>query len=168
MSTKEPSVMRPSLPDGYGIPENNEGLLPWSFVQERMREAKNYWICTASRAGKPAATPVWGVWIDDRLYFDGSPATRRGRNIRANSWVNVHLESGDVVVSINGQALILDGPPERALAERVSAEYTRKYGSLGYSPSPTSWDQGGLFVFSPHTALGWSTFPTDMTRWQIS
>ena len=28
------------MPDGYGIPDNHDDLLPWSFVEERMAEAK--------------------------------------------------------------------------------------------------------------------------------
>lgn len=165
MSVQEPKAMRPVLPEGYGLPEDDHGLLPWKYVQERMIAAKNYWICTATTDGKPAATPVWGVWIENRLYFDGAPTTRRGRNINANPRINVHLESGDEVVSIDGTAIILSSAPERPLAEQVAKEYTRKYGAMGYSPEPTNWDGGGLFIFTPHSALGWSIFPQDMTRW---
>lgn len=76
-----PQTSQPMLPKGYGIPEE---LLPWSFARERLEQAQNCWLCTVGASGKPHATPLWGVWLDDRFYFEGSPLTRWGRNIAAN------------------------------------------------------------------------------------
>jgi hypothetical protein len=163
----EPKIGRPKMPDGYGVPETDEHLLPWSYVVDHMTLAHNYWITTATPEGKPAATPVWGVWMDGKLYFDGAPSTRRGRNIRANPQTVVHLESGDEVVILEGETIILNSAPERGLAERLSAAITAKYGEAGYSPQPDQWDQGGLFVFQPEMGMGWSKFPENVTRWQI-
>lgn len=163
----QPKVGRPIMPDGYGVPENDNTLLPWTYVEERMTAARNYWIVTADRASEPAATPVWGAWHAGKLYFDGAPTTRRGRNIRENSKVVVHLESGDEVVILEGEAVILDTAPERALAEQVAAAYSAKYAKDGYSPTPDQWDNGGLFIFTPKKALGWSKFPENVTRWEF-
>jgi hypothetical protein len=164
-SFQQPKAGRPVFPDGYGVPDHDEGLLPWSYVEERMREAKNYWVGTATPRGKPAATPVWGAWLDGILYFDGAPTTRRGRNISRNPRTVVHLENGEQVVILEGETVILSGAPERGLAERLAAAYTEKYGPLGYSPGPESWDGGGLFVFTPKSGMGWTKFPEDVTRW---
>ncbi len=163
----QPKAGRPIMPDGYGIPENDDDLLPWSYVEQKMQEARNYWIATASKNGRPAATPVWGAWVDGKLYFDGSPETRRGRNIAQNPNVVVHLESGDQVVILEGKARIYTTAPGRSLAERVAAAYTAKYAASGYSPTPDQWDSGGLFVFEPETALAWTQFPKDVTRWKL-
>lgn len=163
----EPASGRPKVPEDYGLPQNNEGLLDWNYVDEQMHAARNYWICTATLQGVPAATPVWGVWVDNKLFFDGSPLTRRGRNITQNPRVVVHLESGDHVVILEGTARILTSAPDRDLAERVAEAYADKYADSGYSPEPTQWDHGGLFIFTPETVLGWTQFPQDMTRWTI-
>jgi nitroimidazol reductase NimA-like FMN-containing flavoprotein (pyridoxamine 5'-phosphate oxidase superfamily) len=163
----QPTAGRPVMPKDYGIPENEEGLLPWSYVEDHMRAARNYWISTASSSGIPAATPVWGAWVDGKFYFDGSPETRRGRNIAQNARVVVHLESGDQVVILEGEAHILPGAPDRATAVPVAAAYTEKYAEAGYSPTPEQWDQGGLVIFTPSTAMGWTQFPRDVTRWKI-
>jgi PPOX class probable F420-dependent enzyme len=163
----EPKIDRPIMPEGYGVPATNEGALPWSFAVERLEKARNYWITTASADGKPAATPVWGVWLDDKLYFDGAPSTRRGRNIQDNPRVVVHLESGDEVVVLEGEAVILQGAPERELAMRVAKDYSAKYADQGYSPKPDQWDQGGLFIFTPKMGMGWSKFPDNVTRWKF-
>jgi hypothetical protein len=70
-------------------------------------------------------------------------------------------------VILEGEAVILSGPPEPALAERVATAYSEKYGALGYSPGPDNWDGGGLFIFTPQTAMGWTQFPSDVTRWEF-
>lgn len=49
----------------------------------------------------------------------------------------------------------------------MSEEYKRKYASLGYAPEPDAWSgeaAGGLHIFAPVTAIAWSEFPTDLTR----
>jgi hypothetical protein len=162
-----PKAGRPVMPEGYGIPENNKDLLPWSFVEERMDAARNYWIATANTNGRPAVTPVWGAWVEGKLYFDGSPETRRGRNIARNPRVVVHLESGDQVVILEGKARIFSSAPDRALAEKVAAVYRAKYSGSGYSPNAAQWDSGGLFEFEPEMVMGWTQFPKDVTRWQM-
>jgi nitroimidazol reductase NimA-like FMN-containing flavoprotein (pyridoxamine 5'-phosphate oxidase superfamily) len=155
----------PHFPSGYIPPEGGKVKLEWSFIQSSMRQAKNYWIVTATLQGKPSATPVWGVWVDDRLYFDGSPETRRGRNIAANPQTAVHLESGDQAVMLEGTTVILPAAPERALAERIAAGYREKYAELGYAPQPDQWDAGGLFEFTPNKVIAWTSFVKDPTRW---
>jgi hypothetical protein len=155
----------PRFPQGYIPADGAKEKLAWSFIQERMSEAKNYWIVTATLQGKPAATPVWGVWVDDRLYFDGSPETRRGRNIAANPQTAVHLESGDQAVMLEGETVIFLGAPDKPLAERIAESYQAKYAALGYAPQPDQWDEGGLFVFTPHKVIAWTNFIKDPTRW---
>lgn len=163
----EMNADRPRFPDGYGIPDHQENLLPWSYIGERMQQSLNYWIVTASQAGKPSVSPIWGVWLDNTLYGDGSPDTRRGRNIQANPNVTVHLEDGLHAVILEGKAEILQTSPERALAERISKGYQAKYAHLGYAPTPDAWDAGGLFIFKPHKVMAWTKFPEDVTRWMI-
>ena len=79
-------------------------------MTERMAEAQNYWVCTVSPDGQPHSTPVWGLWLDDRLYFGGGPQTRRNRNLAENPAVCVHLESGSDVVILHGDAQVLREP----------------------------------------------------------
>ena len=164
MST--PFSDRPMMPDDYGVPETTAGLLPWSHVEARLETARNYWISTANASGKPHATPVWGVWVNGALYFDGSPQTRRSRDIAVNPAVAVHLESGDDVVILEGTARDI-GAPSRALAEAVSAAYCAKYAASGYAPTPEAWDQGGLCEMRPRVAFAWTQFPQNVTRWRF-
>ena len=52
-------------------------MLSWDHVQERMAEARNYWVATVRPDGRPHATPVWGLWVDGAFYFGVAPGTRR-------------------------------------------------------------------------------------------
>jgi hypothetical protein len=157
-----PVVSRPHMP-GYGVPENKKGLLPWSHVTERMAEAQNYWICTVSPDGHPHATPVWGLWYEDRLYFGGSPQTRRNRNLAANRAVCVHLESGADVVILHGEAEELRAP-DRSLTNHLADASAAKY---GYRPKPEDYEAPGTYVFRPRMVLAWKQFPKDATRWHF-
>ncbi len=156
---------RPHIP-GYGIPESDEGLLPWSHVEKRMTESLNYWIGTVDKHGRPHATPVWGVWVEGALYFDGSPQTRRGRNLAANPAVVIHLEDGTRPVILQGEALeIKAAPPE--LRQKLAAAYSDKYRDQGYEPGPETWASGGLYTVRVSQAFAWNEFPHDATRWNI-
>ena len=162
-----PQPDRPTMPDGYGIPENTEGILPWNFVEEQMAEARSYWITTVRPDCRPHAMPVWGAWLDGKLYIEGSPNTRRHRNLVSNPHVVAHLESGDQVVIVEGEAYEA-GKPDAILGKRLSQSFIHKYAASGYSPGPDAWDNGGLYVIYPKKVFAWTKFPQDTTRWRIT
>src|ERR687894_1318365 len=138
-----PMPSRPYVP-GYGIPSNSRGMLPWSFVEERMSAARNYWVATVLPTGRPHLTPVWGLWVEGIFYFGSEAQTRKARNLAANPNVAVHPESEDVVI-VEGVAETL-ADPEPQLAERVFAASTAKYG-VG------STDIEGSYAVSPRVAF---------------
>ena len=158
-----PKASRPHMP-GYGVPKEKKGLLPWSHVSERMAEAQNYWVCTVSPDGRPHATPVWGLWVDDRLYFGGGVQTRRNRNLAENPAVCVHLESGSDVIILHGDAQELR-VPDQSLVTRLIEVSKSKY---GYAPKPEDYaETPGTYVLSPRWVLAWKQFPKDATRWNF-
>lgn len=160
----EPSGSRPVLPGDYGMPSTNEGLLPWSRVVEQLESEKNYWVCTADKNGKPHAAPVWALWLDGKLYFDGHPKTRWGRNLLANPQIAIHLESGDHVVILEG--VVSELPTmDRELAEKVASAYGAKY-EVKF-PSAEDLVTRGMWLLKPSVALAWDAFPTTLTRWKF-
>jgi nitroimidazol reductase NimA-like FMN-containing flavoprotein (pyridoxamine 5'-phosphate oxidase superfamily) len=159
-NTVSPKASRPRLPRDYGVTASTKGLLPWSHVSTRMARAQHYWIATADPSGRPHATPVDGLWLDDRLYFGGSPQTRRQRNLATNPAVCVHLESGSDVVILQGEAR--PERPDRTLATRLAEESTRKY---GYAPAPEEYEKTDVHVFRPRVVFAWTNLPKDATRW---
>jgi general stress protein 26 len=154
-----PDATRPSFPGVYGIHEDDAGLLDWSWATERLEEARNYWVSTASLDGRPHAMPVWGVWLDDVFYFSSAPDSRKARNLAANPRIAVHLESGDEVVIVEGTS---DRVTDAALLQRISDDYSGKY-----SFDVTFTVEGrGLVAVHPRVAYAWreQDFPGSATR----
>lgn len=149
-----PEADRPYIPE-YGIPKSRKDLLSWSHVQERMANARNYWIATTNPDGKPHVIPVWATWADDALAFGGGAQTRWMRNLAHNSNVAVHLESGDDVIIFEGtveQVTDADHP----LFPKLNAACQAKY----------QMPQGVPFwLLHPRVVYAWSSFPANATRW---
>ena len=154
MSAGEPVARRPRFPAGYGIHASDDGMLDWSWAEERLATARNYWIVTTGPAGAPHAMPVWGLWADGAVVFSTSPESRKGRNLARNPRVVVHLESGDEVVVLEGTVarVELDG----ALADAYDAKY-------GFRPQP---GEGLWYRLGPRIAYAWleRDYPGTATR----
>ncbi len=159
-----PRAQRPRFPEGYGLPDTDEGLLRWDQVRPRLEAATEYWLATVRPDGRPHVVPRWGVWVDDTLYYDGAPTTIHAQNLRTNPACNLHLENGK-------QSVILDGVSHPTAADpaglglRISEAFA-KYHDDGYAPGADAWasEDGGLRVFTPRVAMAWFNYPSDATR----
>ena len=156
-------ISRPHMPEEYGLPENKKGLLPWSYVVERMSKAMHYWICTVTPDQHPHATPVDGLWLEDKLYFGGSPETRWQRNLESNHAMQVHLESASELLILRGEATALKAPAKE-LTVTLSKASKEKY---GYAAAPEQYAKAGVYVFQAQVVLAWKQFPKDATRWEF-
>ena len=145
-------MTRPYMP-GYGISRSSDGLLPWSFAEERLVAAQRYWLSTVSPDGAPHTMPVWAVWLDQALWFSTGTRSRKARNLRERPACSVHPDGADVVV-LNGTAE-LGADPAAALAA-----YRDKYAETPPDPlvrvRPTA-------VF----ALVEAEFTTSPTLWRF-
>lgn len=155
---------RPTFPKGYV--DNPISEVSWEYVEKRLTDSVNYWLCTVRPNGAPHVVPRWGVFVDGKFYYDGSPETRHARNLESNSKTSLHLESGSDVVIMDGESAPAP-KPSKELAERLAAEYKRKYESEGYAPEPTQWDEGGLYVFTPRQCLAWTKFFENPTKFVL-
>ena len=153
---RTPRRRRPDFEPGYGISTDEEGMLPWSWADERLEASRNYWIVTVNADGEPAAAPVWGVWAEGAVYFGTSPSSRKGRNLARDPRVAVHLESGDEVVILHGEADVEE------VDESVLDAYEAKY---GYRPPSTK-----LYRLRPARALAWleADYPKTATRFDFT
>ena len=165
----DPSRDRPVMPDGYGVPVGDEGLLDWSQVEERLVASDQYWMATTRPDGRPHVVPRWGVWVDGRLYYDGAPTTVHARNLAGNPACTLHLEDGWKAVVVDGSSAPAT-PPGPLLGARLSAAFAAKYAARGYEPAADAWEgpgAGGLSVFTPTKAVAWFDFPNDVTRFRF-
>jgi nitroimidazol reductase NimA-like FMN-containing flavoprotein (pyridoxamine 5'-phosphate oxidase superfamily) len=163
-----PQADRPVMPEGYGLPISTEGLLAWADVEARLVASTSYWLATVRPDGRPHVVPRWGVWLDGRFWYDGSPATVHARNLVVNPACSLNLENGTQAVIVEGESQLARAEAE-SLGARI-AEAFAKYHDLGYRPRADAWagdDGGGLRVLTPRRALAWFTFPTDATRFHF-
>ena len=164
---KPTKITRPTFPHGYV--DKPASFLAGDWIAAQLTQSKNYWLCSVrpptpeAPAGRPHVIPRWAVYVDGKIYYDGSPETRHARNIESNPNISVHLESGT-------EAIILEGtsrPAEKPSAEfgkKLAQTYTEKYKDFGYAPEPNQWDEGGLYVFTPRQCIAWSKFNEDPTK----
>jgi general stress protein 26 len=147
---------RPYMPD-YGISTSAEGLLPWSFVEERMTASRNYWITSVRPDGNPHAAPVWGLWHKGGFYFSTGEESAKGKNIKGNPSLSVHLESGDEVVILEGE---IEYVTDKDLLNGLDEDYEKKYGLKLQGP-------GLIFHLEIKKAFAWreKDFPKSATRW---
>jgi hypothetical protein len=151
-------IGRPKFHPGYAIETGDEGLLPWSFVEERLASAHNYWIVTNSGGAAPQTSPMWGLWLDGAFVFGTNPHSPKARNLSRDPRAVVHLESGDEVVMLHGRVEAL-GTAELPL---VLDEYERKYA--------TRLEPGdGWFALRPSYVHAWreADYQQSATRFDL-
>jgi pyridoxine/pyridoxamine 5'-phosphate oxidase len=147
----EPKATRPSF-GGYGVPADADGMLSWSWADERLTAAHNYWVATAG----PHASPIWAVWRDRTIIFSCSSTSRKARNLARDPRLVVHLESGADVVIVEGSADQIEPTAE------LMAAYSEKYG-------PTDPQVGNWYRVQPARVLAWreADYPRSATRFDF-
>ena len=155
-----PKVTRPTFPKGYV--EKPVSFLTWDWAVEQLTKSKHYWLCSVRPNGHPHVVPRWGVFLDNKFYYDGSPETRHARNIMENPHVTLNLESGSQAIIMEGTVRPA-GKPTLELGKKLEQAY-KKYKDLGYTPKADSWDGGGLYVFTPRQCIAWSNFTQNPTK----
>src|SRR5262245_36164925 len=152
------------LPSAYGALGGSGGLLPWSFVEERMRRAANYWMVTVGPNARPHARPVDGVWVEGVLCFGGSPETRWVRNLIANPAMSVNLSSEAEAIILEGTAEVVTDPAHPLAAPSMAAS-RQKYPQ--YYAAESSFRP--FWTLQPTRAFAWKLegFPRGATRWSF-
>jgi general stress protein 26 len=161
----EPAGLRvglPHVPRLYGLKPRKE-YLPWSHARERLERSRNYWICTARPDGRPHSIPVWGFFVDDVLYFGTAKVSRKAKNLRQNPAVSIHLDSGDDVVIVEGEAIEVSQSDKPVIAKLDTASREKYKMPLMVMPESV------LYAVRPRVVLSWTEkdFPNNATRWEF-
>jgi general stress protein 26 len=156
-----PEASRPRFHKSYGIwaADEGAGLLDWDWAAERLERAHNYWVASASSAGRPHAAPIWGLWLEGVFYFSTARGSRKGVNLAENPIAVVHLESGDEVV-------IVEGPVQEVSARKELDRLAAAYGEK-YTLEITFEDPGSVvYALRPERAFAWreQDYPESATR----
>jgi PPOX class probable F420-dependent enzyme len=157
-----PRPTAPLIPAAYGVPTDASGAdrLPWAWAEERLTEARNYWICTTRADGRPHAAPVWGLWLGGAVWFSTARDSSKGRNLARSPAALVHLESGDETVILEG---VVEEVADGAALERFADAYEAKY---AFRPDPG--EAGSVtYALRPRVAQTWreADYPLTAARW---
>ncbi len=136
------------------------GLMPWRWAEERLTEARNYWLTTTRSDGRPHSMPVWGVWHDGAFYFSTGPSSRKARNLAANPNCVVCPESADKALILEGVAAVV---ADALVLRPVLEAYERKY---NWEMDP---DSGPYYVVRPKVVFAFIELARETdgspTRW---
>jgi hypothetical protein len=164
----QPVAERPHMPD-YGVDPATWTPLPWSWAVQRLESGRNYWVITASAAGRPHALPVWGVWdeAEQRFGFSCGPRSRKAANLAANPQVVVAGDDTVDCLSVEGRAGVVTDPVrQQAWIDR----YLAKYRALSAELSEGFLRANLLVEVTPERAFGVvereDEFAARATRWR--
>jgi hypothetical protein len=157
---------RPVMP-GYGVlpADQGSGLMPWAEVERRLTAAHDYWVATARPDGRPHVMPVWGVWLDGRLWFSSGLRSRKARNLAADARCTVTTDDAQNPVVIDGVSRqVTDHADIAAFVDAVNA----KYGG-GVTVEFLDPAVNGTFAVRPERVIAMShdDFTGSPTRWRF-
>ena len=161
--------------DRYGSP-----ALPWSRPHDLLaasptRSDITFFLGTSRPDGGPHAAGIGALWLDGDLYFTSGPATRKARNLAANSACTISVGLQGIDLILEGQATRVTDQPALEVVARLYREeggwpvqvegdaFTAPYSAPSAGPPP--WH---LYRLTLHTAFGVATAePNGATRWRF-
>jgi general stress protein 26 len=159
---------------GYGLPEGNKNLLPWTWAEQRLKKSHNYWIATVKPGDSPHndsphnVSPhtmvVWGLWQDGRFLFSTGSQSRKARNLSQNANCVLSTEHAQEAVIVEGTAEIADLPARRKFLGPYERKY--KFDMSKMKPDILSMKEP-VFAVRPRVVFGlWEKeFIGKSTRW---
>ena len=161
----DPKATRPYMP-GYGIagPYEGQGLLPWSWAEERLIQSHDYWLATVRPGGAPHVMPVWGVWDQGAAWFSSSPQSRKTRNIGADPRAVITTDNPLQPVVVEGVVEVVE---DSSALERFTGEVNAKYRT---DISVEFFSENSCFRLEPRRvfSLDEADFTGTPTRWDFT
>ena len=159
-----PAADRPVMP-GYGVlpADQGSGLIAWVEAERRLTVSHDYWCATVRPDGAPHVTPVWGVWLDDRLWFSSGLRSRKARNLAVEPRCTLTTDDAADPVVLEGVAeRMTDRAAIVPFLDAVNAKYDADLTADFLDP-----DVNGSYAVRPSTviALTDGDFQGSPTRW---
>ena len=160
MAGRGPAAEPLPLPPAYGKATEP---MAWSEANRLLTESRVYWIASVRPDGRPHVVPSDGIWLDDALYFGGSPETVHMRNVSADGRAAAHVGDG-LEAAIIVEGAVTHGIPERPTAERLAEANNTKYADYGMTMTPEAYLETGVTALRARRVLAWTRFPDNATR----
>lgn len=141
---------------GYGLADDRQGLLPWSWAVDLLNRTRNHVVSTVRPDGRPHAMPVWGIWLAGAYCFSSAITSVKSENLKADARSVVTAGDGDDAVIVEGTAELSD-PPD-GFAETYEDKYEE------------SAPDGPIWIMHPTVAFAFQAtddFPRTATRWEF-
>jgi hypothetical protein len=122
--SRNPETTRPIVL-GYEFSAKKARLLPWQWATDRLKKSRQYWIATLRPDGAPHLMIIWGVWLQDSLWFSTGAMSRKARNLSANRRCVIGTDNAAEAVILEGAVDIID--IHQAAFETFAAAYEKKY-----------------------------------------
>jgi pyridoxine/pyridoxamine 5'-phosphate oxidase len=95
----------------------------WRTVEARLGREMTIWIATVRDDGRPHLTPVWYVWLDDRVFIAIGASSVKFANLHLNRNVSLALPDTDRVIILEGLAQVA----EERLSDKLAEYFFNKY-----------------------------------------
>jgi hypothetical protein len=147
----------------------------WPEARTLLEEARTYWLATVRPDGAPHLVPLFGVLVDDALYFTSSPGARKARDLEHDGRCVLGATGEGLDVQVEGMAVRVQ---DEATLVHVADAYRSKYGwELRVRTGAYDADFGApsagpppyaLYKIAPTVAFGLGTAePYGATRWRF-
>jgi general stress protein 26 len=120
----------------------------WRPIEARLGREMTIWIATVRGNGKPHLTPVWFVWLDEKVYIAIGVETQKFSNLRSNQVVSLALPDSDKVVLLEGEAHVAD----RNTTDKLGDYFFNKYEWDFRYDDTADWR---LVEITPHKIMAW-------------
>lgn len=120
----------------------------WRAIEARLGREPTIWVATVRYDGRPHLTPVWFIWLNEKVYISIGAETQKFVNLIANQSIALSLPDTDSVVLIEGEAHVADWQTVDTLADYFFHKYEWDF---RYDDS-ADWR---LVEVTPHKILAW-------------
>ncbi|MGW8317773.1 MAG: pyridoxamine 5'-phosphate oxidase family protein [Candidatus Promineifilaceae bacterium] len=120
----------------------------WRAIDARLGREMTIWVATTRSDGRPHLTPVWYVWLDERIYIAIGVESQKIANLRRNQSIAVALPSTENVVILEGEAHLAD----RTKVDLLGDHFFHKYEWDFRYDETEDWR---LVEITPHKILAW-------------
>jgi F420H(2)-dependent biliverdin reductase len=121
----------------------------WRAIEARLGREMTVWIATARSDGRPHLTPVWFIWLNEKIYIVIGADSQKIANLRRNQKVAVALPDTANVVIFEGEAHMAD----RAAADVLGDYFFNKYEWDFRHDDSANWR---LIEITPEKLLSWN------------
>lgn len=108
--------------------EPDAAATPWDITRAALDAAELAWLVTVRPDGRPHATPVVPVWVEDSMHFTTGAQEQKGKNLRADDRVLLQVGGLDwergLDIAVEGRAAVESDP---AVLARLAAAWRRRW-----------------------------------------